>query len=107
MLCKPSCLNESYWERLVQSVKTALKATLGQLEARVSDRPLTFVGSDVQEEMALTPANFLIGRSLAAFPDQSDSASRGALSSSLRHLLRRWSYQRKLVDAFWKRWQRD
>ncbi|KRY11595.1 BolA-like protein [Trichinella patagoniensis] len=99
MLCKPSCLDESYWERLVQSVKTALKATLGQclaspdelrtvlcvVEARVNDRPLTFVGSDVQ----------------------SDSASRGALSSSLRHLLRRWSYQRKLVDAFWKRWQRD
>ncbi|KRX77880.1 hypothetical protein T06_3436 [Trichinella sp. T6] len=60
MLCKPSCLDESYWERLVQSVKTALKATLGQwaspdelrtvlcvVEARVNDHPLTFVGSDV------------------------------------------------------------
>ncbi|XP_003369978.1 something about silencing protein 10 [Trichinella spiralis] len=58
MLCKPSCLDELYWERLVQSVKTALKATLGQclaspdelcvVEARMNDRPLTFVGSDVQ-----------------------------------------------------------
>ncbi|KRY86785.1 hypothetical protein T4D_5952 [Trichinella pseudospiralis] len=108
-----------YWERLVQSVKTALKAPLGQclvspdelrtvlceVEAFVNDCLLTFVGSDVQEETALTPAQFLIGRSLTAFPDRSNRASHGTLSSSLRHLLRRWSYQRKLVDAFWKRWQ--
>ncbi|KRX58675.1 hypothetical protein T06_6637, partial [Trichinella sp. T6] len=80
-----------YWERLVRSVKTALKATLGQclvapdelrtvlceVEARVNDRPLTFVGSDLDEEMALTPAHFLIGRSLASFPDRSNSAHRG------------------------------
>ncbi|KRX99434.1 hypothetical protein T4E_2244 [Trichinella pseudospiralis] len=102
-------------------VKTALKATFGQclaspdelctvfceVKARVNDRPLTFVRSDVQEEMALTPAHVLIARSLAAFPDRSDNASRGTLSSSLRHLLRRWSYQRKPVDVFWKRWQRE
>ncbi|KRY44811.1 hypothetical protein T03_3023 [Trichinella britovi] len=110
-----------YWERLVRSVKTALKATLGQclaapdelrtvlceVEARVNDRPLTFVGSDLDEEMALTPAHFLIGRSLASFPDRSNSADRGTLRSSLRHLLRRWSYQQKLVGAFWKRWKRE
>ncbi|KRX86068.1 hypothetical protein T4E_5437 [Trichinella pseudospiralis] len=110
-----------YWERLVRSVKTALKATLGQclaapdelrtvlceVEARVNDRPLTFVGSDVDEKMALTPAHFLIGRSLASFPDRSNSADRGTLRSSLRHLLRRWSYQQKLVGAFWKRWKRE
>ncbi|KRY06469.1 hypothetical protein T12_8984, partial [Trichinella patagoniensis] len=110
-----------YWERLVRSVKTALKATLGQclaapdelrtvlceVEARVNDRPLTFVGSDVDEKMALTPAHFLIGRSLASFPDRSNSADRGTLRSSSRHLLRRWSYQQKLVDAFWKRWKRE
>ncbi|KRZ32940.1 Nuclear valosin-containing protein-like [Trichinella pseudospiralis] len=83
-----------YWERLVQSVKTALKATLGQclvspdelrivlckVEAFVNDCLLTFVGSDVQEEIALTPAQFLIDRSLTAFPDRSDRASRGALA---------------------------
>ncbi|KRX51142.1 hypothetical protein T05_9409 [Trichinella murrelli] len=110
-----------YWERLVRSVKTALKATLGQclaapdelrtvlceVEARVNDRPLTFVGSDLDEEMALTPAHFLIGRSLASFPDRSNSADRGTLRSSLRHLLHRWSYQQKLVGAFWKRWKRE
>ncbi|KRY74245.1 hypothetical protein T4A_10366 [Trichinella pseudospiralis] len=110
-----------YWERLVRSVKTALKATLGQclaapdelrtvlceVEARVNDRPLTFVGSDLDEEMALTPAHFLIGRSLASFLDRSNSADRGTLRSSLRHLLRRWSYQQKLVGAFWKRWKRE
>ncbi|KRX53957.1 hypothetical protein T06_4997, partial [Trichinella sp. T6] len=106
-----------YWERLVRSVKTALKATLGQclvapdelrtvlceVEARVNDRPLTFVGSDLDEEMALTPAHFLIGRSLASFPDRSNSAHRGIA----QHLLRRWSYQQKLVGAFWKRWKRE
>ncbi|KRZ85840.1 Retrovirus-related Pol polyprotein from transposon [Trichinella sp. T8] len=44
---------------------------------------------DVDEKMALTPAHFLIGRSLASFPDRSNSADRGTLRSSLRHLLRR------------------
>ncbi|KRZ06249.1 hypothetical protein T4B_10193 [Trichinella pseudospiralis] len=84
-----------------------LRTVLCEVEAFVNDCLLTFVGSDVQEEIALTPAQFLIGRSLTAFPDRSNRASHGTLSSSLRHLLRRWSYQRKLVDAFWKRWKRE
>ncbi|KRY47007.1 BolA-like protein [Trichinella britovi] len=75
MLCKPSCLDESYWERLVQSVKTALKATLGQWASP----------DELRTVLCLVETRV-----------KSDSASRGALSSSLRHLLRRWSYQRKL-----------
>ncbi|KRY26864.1 hypothetical protein T01_389 [Trichinella spiralis] len=106
-----------YWEPLVRSVKTALKATLGQclaapdelrtvlceIEARVNERPLTFVGSDVDEEMALTPAHFLISRSLASFPDRSNSADRGTLRSSLRHLLRRCPISRNSLRGKWKR----
>ncbi|KRX59244.1 Protein UBASH3A -like protein [Trichinella sp. T9] len=95
-----------YWERLVRSVKTALKATLGQCLA-APDELRDARACDLDEEMALTPAHFLIGRSLASFPDRSNSADRGTLRSSSRHLLHRWSYQQKLVGAFWKRWKRE
>ncbi|KRZ71106.1 hypothetical protein T10_9077 [Trichinella papuae] len=52
-----------------------LRTVLCEVEARINDRPLTFVGSDAQEELALNPAHFLIGRSLAAFSDQSDGGA--------------------------------
>ncbi|KRZ24815.1 hypothetical protein T4C_10915 [Trichinella pseudospiralis] len=50
-----------------------------------------------QEEKALTLAHFLIGQSLTAFPDRSNRASQGTLSSSLRHLLRRATSSRYVV----------
>ncbi|KRX17421.1 hypothetical protein T07_2280 [Trichinella nelsoni] len=39
------------------------------------DRPLTFVGNDAQEELALTTAHFLIDRSLVIFLDWRDRTS--------------------------------
>jgi hypothetical protein len=65
-----------YWERLVGSVKTALKKSLGnksltrveletslcEVEACINSRPLTFVGDSVDALTPLTPSHFLIGR---------------------------------------------
>ena len=64
------------WERLVRSVKTALKVTLrerkprdellstllAEAESLINSRPLTYVASDINEE-ALTPNHFLLGSS--------------------------------------------
>ncbi|KRY64862.1 hypothetical protein T4B_3970 [Trichinella pseudospiralis] len=82
-----------YWERLVRSVKTALKATSSGERSSIDLRATRDRGARHrgQEEKALTLAHFLIGQSLTAFPDRSNRASQGTLSSSLRHLLRRWS----------------
>jgi hypothetical protein len=66
-----------FWERLVRSVKSALKKSIGvraltfselettliEVEACINSRPLTFVGDSVSDRSPLTPSHFLIGRS--------------------------------------------
>ena len=70
------------WERLVRSVKTALKAVLKEqvpadetlhtlfveAEALVNSRPLTFVSVDPDDLEALTPPHFLPGSSSPVHP---------------------------------------
>ncbi|KRY76839.1 hypothetical protein T4A_9087 [Trichinella pseudospiralis] len=78
---KPPCKSRNwkcggYWERLVRSIKVALNYVLGrchakpdklrtvlcEIEARINDRPLTIVSDRPDDQLALTPAHFLIGR---------------------------------------------
>ncbi|XP_063540079.1 uncharacterized protein LOC134749105 [Cydia strobilella] len=100
------------WERLVGSVKTALKATLKErapheevlhtllLEAEhvVNSRPLTPVNPDLDVE-ALTPNHFLIGRSSAMAPLGVFTDKDMSLSS--------WKTAQNLADHFWRRWQKE
>ncbi|KRX51908.1 hypothetical protein T09_4059, partial [Trichinella sp. T9] len=108
---------EGYWKRLLRSVKLALRKTVGrslltfdelqtvlcEVEARINDRPLTLVSSVAQDELALNPAQFLIGWSLATLPD----GNGGARSTGMKHLLRRRAHQRKVIAHLWKRWRRE
>ncbi|XP_076044749.1 uncharacterized protein LOC143027355 [Oratosquilla oratoria] len=64
-----------WWERLVRSVKSALKKYLGtrcltkcelettlfEVEACINSRPLTYVSDDYNVKNPLTPSHFLIG----------------------------------------------
>ncbi|XP_003370609.1 putative integrase core domain protein [Trichinella spiralis] len=91
-----------YWERLIRSIKNALRKTvrgallkydelhtvLCEIEARINDRPLVFMGDDIAGEAALTPAHFLIGR---GFHDYRV----------------RWRYQQRLTAQLWKRWKQE
>ncbi|KRY45107.1 hypothetical protein T03_9878 [Trichinella britovi] len=108
---------EGYWKRLLRSVKLALRKTVGrslltfdelqtvlcEVEARINDRPLTLVSSVAQDELALNPAQFLIGWSLATLPD----GNGGARSTGMKHLLRRRAHQKKVIAHLWKRWRRE
>ena len=65
-----------WWERLVRSVKSSLRKTLGtkslpraeletalhEVEACVNSRPLTFLGDETDDVAPLTPSCFLIGQ---------------------------------------------
>ena len=70
------------WERLVRSVKTALKSTLkehapreevlltllNEAEMLINSRPLTYVPLDYEDQESLTPNHFLLGTSSAYQP---------------------------------------
>ncbi|XP_052752379.1 uncharacterized protein LOC128200994 [Galleria mellonella] len=101
------------WERLVRSVKVALKATLkerspkeeilttlvAEAEAIVNSRPLTHVSSDPDEPTTLTPFYFLIGTSSNQITPPLED----------RDLIGRsdWRKALRLADHFWNRWVRE
>lgn len=102
------------WERLVRSVKTALKSIVGtqlltdtalqtfltEVERILNGRALTSNSDDPCDLEPLTPAHFLLQRKLIGLPpglfDQSDAIRRS-----------RWRQVQFLANAFWKRWLRE
>ncbi|KRX13086.1 Pol polyprotein, partial [Trichinella nelsoni] len=111
-----------YWERLIRSIKNALRKTvrgallkydelhtvLCEIEARINDRPLVFMGDDIAGEAALTPAHFLIGRELSRLPSVSTGVyRRDDTPSGVNHLTKRWRYQQRLTAQLWKRWKQE
>ncbi|KRZ04078.1 hypothetical protein T11_4559 [Trichinella zimbabwensis] len=111
-----------YWERLIRSIKNALRKTirgallkydelhtvLCEIEARINDRPLVFMGDDIAGEAALTPAHFLISRELSRLPSVSTGVyRRDDTPSGVHHLIRRWQYQQRLTAQLWKRWKQE
>ena len=102
------------WERLVGSVKRALKVTIGsqcvsdevlhtallEVEAMVNGRPLTYVSSDSNDFEPLTPNHLLLGSS-------SINMSPGVFQPCELDSRRRWRRSQVLADHFWKRWRRE
>ena len=75
-ICPRSPWWGGWWERLVRSVKSAVRKTVGkasltkseletclcEVAASINSRPLTFVGTDVENKVPLTPNHFLAGQ---------------------------------------------
>ncbi|XP_043220281.1 uncharacterized protein LOC122380842 [Amphibalanus amphitrite] len=109
-----ACHMGGAWERLISSVKRALRAVLSQLtvtdealqtvltevEAVVNGRPLTHVSTEVDDLEAITPNHLLLGRRVTCLPpgvfDNGESASR-----------RIWRQTQALTDQFWTRWLKE
>ncbi|KAL0831974.1 hypothetical protein ABMA28_001474 [Loxostege sticticalis] len=100
------------WERLIRSVKTALKVTLreraprkevlstllAEAEAIVNSRPLTHISPEPEWPEALTPNHFLLGDSSGrVFPGENLTDAELVGRSGWRKALR-------LSDHFWRRW---
>ena len=104
-----------FTERLVGSVKSALKKVLGratvteqefmtvlcEVENSINRRPLCEV-PEAEHIDVLTPAHFLIHRT--EDPTQ-DSAVPAKIRAS--DLLKRWRHKKNLVEAVWKRWEHE
>jgi transposase InsO family protein len=103
------------WERLVRSVKAALRVTLTEQSPReevlntlfveaeniINSRPLTHVPVDPNDPDSLTPNSFLLGTSSAAIQVPS------VFVDSSRCPRKQWILSQKLADHFWSRWVKE
>ncbi|KAL0819980.1 hypothetical protein ABMA28_007977 [Loxostege sticticalis] len=102
------------WERLVRSVKNALRATLHEKAPReevlytllveaelvINSRPLTYVPDDPEQPTVITPNHLLLGTASGAAPMKS-AAPRDVDAR------RQWVRVNALADEFWRRWLRE
>ncbi|XP_043201117.1 uncharacterized protein LOC122369981 [Amphibalanus amphitrite] len=102
------------WERLVGSVKRALRVTIGsqcvtdevlhtallEVESMVNGRPLTHVSPDSTDVEPLTPNHLLLGCASA-------NMSPGIFQDREISSKRRWRQSQVLAEHFWKRWRNE
>lgn len=102
------------WERMIRTVKTALKVVLkeraphpetlstlfAEVEALVNSRPITHVSCDPNYPEALTPNHFLLGTS-------SNSPVFGRYDNDDLCLRKQWRTAQRLTDMFWARWVKE
>ena len=94
---------EYHLKPIVSTVKLTfeeMSTVLTQIEACLNSRPLVPLICDEDGFEALTPGQFLIGRSLDSLPDH-------FLSYCSIPLLRRWHLCQNLVQHFWQRWSTE
>ena len=106
-----------WWERLIRSIKTDLRKTVGarcltrgelettlhEVEACVNSRPLTFVSTAPDIENPLTPSHFLLGHGKGYY-------SRGPEPlpvASTQDLSPRYKLRKSVIDLFWASWLAD
>lgn len=102
------------WERLVRSVKTALKTTLvnrtpreevlytllAEVEMLVNSRPLTYVATDPAAPVVLTPNHLLIGTA-------SGTSLLGNFDALDLDARKSWRKSQALAEMFWGRWLKE
>ena len=105
------------YERMVRSVKGALKKSLGQrhlpraeletvlveIEGCVNSRPLTFVGDSPDCPVPLTPNHFLTGHSVGFLAKEAEDPS----EVSADELRARSQVREKRLRKFWTVWSQE
>ena len=106
-----------WWERLVRSVKSALRKTVGgncltrtelettlhDIEACINSRPLTFVSDDPDQEKPLTPSHFLLGHDGHYLSEWSGPTPIETADDARR----RFDLRQSVVDKFWVVWSSE
>ncbi|KAG1656183.1 hypothetical protein GQR58_024091 [Nymphon striatum] len=104
-----------FWERMVRVVKNTLRKTIGtaylskkkfvtllsEVEFLINNRPLTYVDTDAENILPLTPSHFLLGRtSLNQINYNIED-----ISITADQLRARKTHYDNVLNNFWKRWQ--
>ena len=106
-----------WWERLVRSVKSGVRKSLGkrclrrveletvlhEVESCVNSRPLVYAGDDLDSTNPLTPSHFLIGRG-SGFQSRALEDS-GAVSE--QSLTERARLREERLNRFWEVWSSE
>lgn len=106
-----------WFERLIGSVKLALRKSLGikyvsqteletiltEVESCINSRPLTFVSDEPDFDHYLTPSHFLIGRNITSKP--SVNVVPHVVTSE--DLYNRERIRKQRLEHFWKLWRQD
>ena len=106
-----------WWERLVRSVKSALRKTLGgnclawaelettlhEIEACINSRPLIFVSNDPDQEKSLTPSHFLLGHDGHYLSKRSEPTPTDTADDARR----RFDLRQSVVDKLWVIWSSE
>ena len=102
------------WEAGIKSCKHHLKRVLGntvltyeefstllsQVESIMNSRPISKLSMDPSDPQPLTPAHFLIGRTLTALPEPD-------LSGTAESRLPNFQKIQKMLQALWRRWSKE
>nr|XP_022904604.1 uncharacterized protein LOC111416738 [Onthophagus taurus] len=102
-----------FWERMVKTVKDALKITLGrayverdeletiliEIEATINSRPLTYISDDSTDLTKLSPSHFLT--------EVRFCMNLTSKEISRSEILKRWRDREKTLKRFWDRWRSD
>ena len=117
-ICPRSPWWGGWWERLVRSVKSAIRKTVGkaslmkseletclcEVAASINSRPLTFVGTDVENKVPLTPNHFLAGQGYQGLDsrvlEDPESVSVESLCLRQQEMLQR-------LEDFWRIWSNE
>ncbi len=103
---------------MVRMTKRCLKKMIGQakltydelvtavteVEAVINSRPLSYISSDDMDE-PLTPAHLLAGSRLLSQRDCQVEEDNFEISAE--HLTRRMNFLSKIIENFWKRWEKE
>ncbi|XP_018316614.1 uncharacterized protein [Mycetomoellerius zeteki] len=102
---------DGLWESMVKLFKHHFKRVVGdslftfeeldtfttEVEGILNSRPITSLSSDPNDILVLTPAHYLIGKSLTSLPE-------GDLSHVPANRLSIWKHITKVRQDFWTRW---
>ncbi|GBL62697.1 hypothetical protein AVEN_113786-1 [Araneus ventricosus] len=108
-----------FHESLIRSVKPALRKTLGkttlsreelenlliEIKGVLNSRLLTYVFSEFQEPVPLTPEHILLGRRVNSLPP--DRLTIDSNLSNRKMLIKRFNYHERLINIFWNKWSKE